>query len=61
MRVDDPAWVAGKIVAAIEKDAKDIYLGSPEKYFARLNSLLPRLVDTGLRKQNRLMKRFAVN
>jgi len=59
MNMDEPAWVAAKIVAAIEADAKDVYLGFPEKYFARINSFLPRLVDAGLRKQSQLMERFA--
>jgi short-subunit dehydrogenase len=59
MRMDDPAWVAQRIVEAIERDSKDVYLGFPEKFFARLNSFLPRLVDGGLRKQNALMAPFA--
>lgn len=59
MNIDDPAWVASKTVAAIEQDAKDVYLGFPEKFFARLNSFLPRLVDGGLRKQTQAMARFA--
>ncbi len=59
MNMDDPAWVADKTVAAIEADAKDVYLGFPEKFFARLNSFLPRLVDGGLRKQNQVMGGFA--
>lgn len=59
MNMDDPAWVAGKIVAAIEGEAKDVYLGFPEKLFARLNGFLPRLVDGGLRKQNQVMAPFA--
>jgi short-subunit dehydrogenase len=59
MNMDEPAQVAGAIVAAIEKDAKDVYLGFPERLFARLNGFLPRLVDGGLRKQNRVMEPFA--
>jgi short-subunit dehydrogenase len=59
MRMDDPVWVAQRIVEAIEYDRKDVYLGFPEKFFARLNSFLPRLVDGGLRKQNALMAPFA--
>ncbi len=59
MNMDDPAWVAAKTLAAIEADAKDVYLGFPEKFFARLNSFLPRLVDGGLRKQNQVMGGFA--
>jgi short-subunit dehydrogenase len=59
MNMDDPAWVAERIVKAIENDAKDVYLGFPEKLFARLNGFLPRLIDGGLRKQNALMAPFA--
>ncbi len=59
MHMDEPAWVADRVVAAIEADAGDVHLGFPEKFFARLNSFLPRLVDGGLRKQNRVMERFA--
>ena len=59
MNMDDPGWVAGRIVEAIENEAKDVYLGFPEKFFARLNGFLPRLVDGGLRKQNAQMAPFA--
>ena len=59
MHMDDPRRVAQRTVEAIERDAKDVYLGFPEKFFARLNSFLPRLVDGGLRKQNQLMAPFA--
>ena len=59
MHMDAPDWVAEKIVAAIETGAKDLYLGFPEKLFARLNGFIPRFIDGGLRRQNRLMERFA--
>ena len=59
MHMDSPSWVADRIVAAIAADAKDVYLGFQEKLFARLNGFLPRLVDGGLRKQNRAMEAFA--
>jgi short-subunit dehydrogenase len=59
MKMDEPSWVATRIVDAIERDAKDVYLGFPERFFARLNSFLPRLVDAGLRKQNHAMAPFA--
>jgi len=58
MNLDEPQWVAKKIVAAIEADVKDLHLGSPEKFFSRLNGFLPRLVDLGLRRQNRMMGQF---
>ena len=59
MRMDDPQWVAERIVEAIERDRKDVYLGWPESLFVRLNAVLPRLVDGALRKQNQIMARFA--
>lgn len=57
MPMDDPAQVAAQIVAAIETERKDIYLGWPEKLFVRINGLLPRIVDGALRAQNRIMRR----
>ena len=59
MSMDSPEWVARQAVAAIEKDAKDVYLGFPEKFFARLNALWPRFVDGGLRGKNQVMADFA--
>jgi short-subunit dehydrogenase len=59
MNMDSPEWVADRIVAAIERGRKDVYLGWPESLFVRINALLPRLVDAALAKQNRIMERFA--
>ena len=59
MNMDDPNWTAAKIVSAIERDTKEIHFGFPERLFARINNSLPRLIDNGLRKQNRIMERFA--
>lgn len=56
MKMDEPAVVAAQIVAAIEEERKEVYLGWPEKLFVRINGLLPRLVDGGLRAQNRIMR-----
>jgi len=50
--MDDAGDVATMIVEAIEQDRKDCYLGWPEKFFARLNGLLPRIVDSALKKNN---------
>lgn len=50
--MDNPGDVATLIVEAIERDRKDCYIGWPEKFFARLNGLLPRIVDSALRKNN---------
>ncbi len=51
MRMDDAAWVAARIVAVIEKEKDEAYLGFPENLFARINALLPRLVDGALIRQ----------
>jgi short-subunit dehydrogenase len=59
MKMDEPAWVAERVVRAIEQDRKDVYLGWPESWFVRLNALLPRLVDAGLRTKSAAMTKFA--
>jgi short-subunit dehydrogenase len=51
MRMDDARWVAGQIVRAIEKDRREAYLGFPEKLFARINAVLPGIVDQGIARQ----------
>jgi short-subunit dehydrogenase len=56
MKMDEPAVVAAQIVAAIEQERQDVYLGWPEKLFVRINGVLPRLVDGALRAQNRIMR-----
>lgn len=57
--MDDPAQVAATIVRAIEQGRKERYIGQPESLFARLNGILPRLVDAGLKKQTRVARGYA--
>ncbi len=59
MNMDSPEWVAAKLVVALQRERKNVFLGFPESLFARLNGVLPWLVDGGLRKQNRQMEVFA--
>ena len=59
MNMDEPQWVAQRIIEAIEHDASERYLGFPESLFTRINALLPRVVDGALRKQNLQMQPFA--
>lgn len=59
MHVDEPSWVAARIVDCIVRDRKERYLGFPESWFVRLNGLLPRLIDFAVRKQNRTAGEFA--
>lgn len=57
--MDTPQQVAAQIVQALRDETPECGLGWPEKFFARLNRLLPRLVDRALRKQLPTVKRFA--
>ncbi|MEJ2464096.1 MAG: SDR family oxidoreductase [Candidatus Thiodiazotropha sp.] len=59
MNMDEPQWVADRIVEAIKKERKDVYLGFPESLFVRINALLPRLVDGAMKKQNHKMMAYA--
>jgi short-subunit dehydrogenase len=57
--MDAPAWVAHELVALLRRPAPERLLGMPEKWFARVNQVLPRLVDQGLRKQLATIRNFA--
>lgn len=59
MNMDEPDTVAAFVVRCIRNDKEIAYYGWPEKLFVRINALLPTLVDGALRKQNRIMARFA--
>ena len=45
MRMDEPEAVARRIVCAIRERKADVFIGLPERFFVRVNALLPRLVD----------------
>lgn len=49
--VDDPDRVAAWLLNAIRRSSRRAQYGWPEKFFARLNGLLPELVDRALRGQ----------
>jgi hypothetical protein len=54
-----PEFVAECVVAAIEQDGGERYLGWPEKLLVPINALFPRLVDRALAGQRRKMLPFA--
>lgn len=60
MNQDEPEAVAVALVAAIESQLAERYLGWPEKLFVRINALFPRLVDGALIKQAGQMRPFAL-
>ncbi|MBI1198188.1 MAG: SDR family NAD(P)-dependent oxidoreductase [Phenylobacterium sp.] len=53
MAMDDPVWVADRIVEAIAARRRDVYLGFPEAFFVRLNAIAPWLVDRALASNDR--------
>ena len=57
--VDDPQTVASAVIRAIAGDHRELYLGWPERFFVRLNSLLPNLIDRSLRKHLPLIRRLS--
>ncbi|MFO0394851.1 MAG: SDR family oxidoreductase, partial [Lysobacteraceae bacterium] len=57
--VDDADQVAAALLEAIEAGTRRRQLGWPERLFARLNGLVPELVDRALAKQLPIVRRFA--
>jgi short-subunit dehydrogenase len=53
MPMDEPGKVAGRIVQAVARHRKDVYLGFPEALYVRLNALAPRLIDLALAPSDR--------
>lgn len=56
---DVPAEVARQLVAAIVKGRSRMQIGWPEKLFARINGLVPGLVDRNLRNSLPIVRRHA--
>jgi short-subunit dehydrogenase len=57
--MDTPAAVAAAIVSALRDERRELLLGAPERLFAKLNALLPSLVDRSLRRQLAVVRRHA--
>jgi len=51
MHMDEPSWVAQKIISAIVKEKDEAYMGFPESMFARINAILPGIVSRSITKQ----------
>lgn len=58
-QTDSPDEVAEWAVASLEREQIRTWVGWPEKFFVRLNALLPGLVDRALAKQHSIISRFA--
>lgn len=48
--MDTPERVAEALVRLLKRPVRERLLGMPERFFARVNQVLPALVDNGLRK-----------
>jgi short-subunit dehydrogenase len=57
--MDDPAAVAQQLLRLLRRPARERLLGMPEKLFARINQLLPGVVDRALRRQLSTIRRHA--
>jgi short-subunit dehydrogenase len=57
--MDPPELVAKAVCDMLAGGRAEAVLGWPEKFFARVNSVLPRLVDGALRKQLPVIRRYA--
>jgi short-subunit dehydrogenase len=57
--MDTPQTVAAAIVRALRDERRELLLGAPERLFAKLNALLPSLVDRSLRRQLAVVRRYA--
>ncbi len=55
---DDTDYVAEKIIQAIEKSKKEVYLGWPERLFTRINRIIPSIVDSALKKQLPIIQKY---
>jgi len=56
--MDDPAKVAGQVVAAIRENRARTFMGWPERFFVFLNGLLPKIVDRALGQQLPTIRKY---
>jgi hypothetical protein len=57
--MDSPQTVAAAIERVLCEDRNELLLGAPERLFAKLNALLPSLIDRSLRRQLAIIRRHA--
>jgi len=58
--MDSPERVAAEMIALLKKRSGTRYIGWPERFFVKLNGLLPALVDGALAKQLPVIRRQAL-
>jgi len=55
--MDPPERVAGEFMALLKKEQRTRFIGWPERFFVKLNSLFPSVVDGALGKQLSVIRR----
>lgn len=58
MQLDEPVVVATRIVQAVIRREKDVYIGAAEKIFVKLNALIPGVVDAALAAETAKAREF---
>jgi short-subunit dehydrogenase len=61
LAMDQPTRVAARIVAAMDGSKAETTIGWPERFFVKLNAVLPRLVDRGTAKTSRQIMSFTAD
>jgi short-subunit dehydrogenase len=56
--MDTPEKVAEIIIRSLEQEKQEVFIGQPQSFFAWLNSVAPKMVNMGLKKQTALAKPF---
>jgi short-subunit dehydrogenase len=57
--MDSPVVVAQAIETVLRDERRELLLGTPERWFAKINALLPAAVDRSLRRQLAIIRRHA--
>jgi short-subunit dehydrogenase len=57
--MDTPQTVAAAILRTLREERREVLLGASERLFAKLNALVPSLVDRSLRRQLAVIRRHA--
>jgi short-subunit dehydrogenase len=57
--MDSPGTVAAAIVRALRDERRELLLGLPERFFAKVNAIFPSLVDRSLKRQLGVVRRHA--
>jgi short-subunit dehydrogenase len=57
--MDSPEVVARGIESVLRSERAELLLGTPERLFAKINALLPAVVDRSLRRQLDIIRKYA--